>query len=45
VRFLAKYPKHKVTRPDAGHQAVLAPAHGFEMDFSPPHGGYEGGRT
>jgi hypothetical protein len=45
VKFLAKYPKHRVTKPSDGHQNVVAPAHGFDMAFSPPDGAYRGGRT
>jgi hypothetical protein len=45
VAFLAKYPGHKVGKPSDGHQAVIAHAHGFEMDFSPPDGGYQSGRS
>jgi hypothetical protein len=45
VKFLAKYPKHKVTKPSDGHQGVVALGHGLEMDFGPLHGGFHGGRT
>jgi len=43
VAFLAKYPKHKITKPSDGQQHVLAPTHGFEMNFTPPDGGFAGG--
>ena len=45
VAFLAKYPKHKVSKPSDGHQHVVSEDHGFDVVFGPPDGQYRGGRT
>jgi hypothetical protein len=43
--FLARYPGHKVERPNDGHQYVVAKKHGFDLLFGLPDGSYSGGRT
>lgn len=42
--FLARFPEHKIGKPNSGSQYVTFKPHGFDFHFS-PRTGYQGGRS